>query len=81
MYPTKDEVRRLKLFWKGQKYYRPVLFLIGRHPRQLRRTTRTANGAMRYGELVLERYRRWCNLAQTKKLKEARPVKNAVVEP
>jgi hypothetical protein len=62
MYPPANEVRRVKCLIKGQKFYRPVLG-IKRQWRVLRHISRTAAGAMRYGQKVLDRYLHWCDIA------------------
>jgi len=49
---------RLKGYLGGVEYYRPFV-RTGLHSRPLRRTFRTADGAMRYGQKVVENYKRW----------------------
>lgn len=53
---------RLKGYLGGVEYYRPFV-RTGLHSRPLRRTFRTADGAMRYGQKVVENYKRWFSCA------------------
>ncbi|MBE3144444.1 MAG: hypothetical protein IMZ61_11055 [Planctomycetes bacterium] len=62
------EVRSWKYYKKGLKFYRPVAVIAGRRTRILRRSWRTAAGAMRYGQAVLERYQHWCDVASAKEM-------------
>jgi hypothetical protein len=59
------EVRRWKCMKGGMKFYRSELCLFHRN-RVLRHTSRTAEGAMRYGQRVLERYLHWCDISLSK---------------
>lgn len=63
-----NEVRRMKYYSKGQKFYRPVICLFLKVPRILRRSTRTAEGALRYGQAVLAHYQHWCDIALAKEM-------------
>lgn len=73
MWQPGSEVRRMKCFIKGQKFYRPAVCIGRRPPRILRHVCRTAAGAMRYGQKVLDRYQHWCELALAQEMKEIKP--------
>lgn len=63
----RDEVRSLKYFVKRQKRYAPVVRL-GRRTRILRLSARTASVAIAYGQQVLARYQRWCDITLAKEM-------------
>jgi hypothetical protein len=54
---------RSKFFRRGLKLYHPLIWF-GKHGRFLRRSKRTANGAMAYARAVRERWLRMCGSAR-----------------
>ena len=59
----------MKGYRRGVKYYRPFVRYFNL-TRGLRRTFRTASGAVAYGQVVAERYQRRCEYAVQKTLAE-----------